>query len=633
MKLRSLLLSLASFSLAVAADIYLEDPQDGSDPYLKYRPPFVRSLPVQIMLTGVVLTLVAVLFIHLMFTAQYHWPLAPVNYILQLSGVTTLLISLIATIHVVLSAAFTESEGWPYMLSYIAVNVPPLDIDLNDENEGWTPVERATWLVMNACTSGLIQITHIQFLTLLYPSKLESRLIFALLGPLAVVAAIMQLLSMSTSETVNRLSLDIRNVCNASLSLLFTLALFIWGVFVNRKQAWRTDGGTAVFGAAALSLAVISTALNVLYVHKEQEFAWLPGLMWAVVLWQSFLGWWWWVGAGSGGGYTEEESMEDKLRREAKRERRKKEAKERRQETKLRAQKVWKGVAGAFVPSSSVSTTLSHGDLRSRASVMGIPPDSTYASPSSTGSTRNRGGGNRRRPLSRDSSETLTGSTTQNTRDSTLPHFLPLVVHRWYSSLRHAHNAAARVQAAERSERVERMRDRARDDSAGAARRAQDGDGYFRGSTFGWWNAQGTWGRRRDGNQRRGTVTSPGSDKDSDRSRSGSRSKSSSRGRRGPRKEARSDPDDIYVSEEDARQPSRQQQREGSQHQDRSIELQTFPRHRDEGAEETASSPTMSRQDTSVGNTLPRPVTNNSSTSIWWWGPLKRWRLQDSTIY
>lgn len=142
-------------------------PQDGSDPYLKYRPPFARSLPVQIMLTGVVLTLVAVLFIHLMFTAQYHWPLAPVNYILQLSGVTTLLISLIATIHVVLSATFSESENWPYMLSYIAVNVPPLDMDLNDENEGWTVVEKATWLVMNACTSGLIQVSRFPFAHLL----------------------------------------------------------------------------------------------------------------------------------------------------------------------------------------------------------------------------------------------------------------------------------------------------------------------------------------------------------------------------------------------------------------------------------------------------------------------------------
>ena len=108
------------------------------------------------MLTGIVLTLVAVLFIHLLFTAKYHWSLAPVNYVLQLSGVTTLLISLVATIHVVLSASFAESKRWPYMLSYIAVNVPPLDLGTNAE--GWTTAERATWLVMTASSSGLIQV-------------------------------------------------------------------------------------------------------------------------------------------------------------------------------------------------------------------------------------------------------------------------------------------------------------------------------------------------------------------------------------------------------------------------------------------------------------------------------------------
>lgn len=127
-----------------------------SDPYLQYRPAFARSLPVQILLTGVVLTLVAVLFIHLIFTAQYHWPLAPVNYVLQLSGVISLLISLIATIHVVLSATANESGKWPYMLSYIAVNTPPLDRD--QDTSDWSVAERATWLVMNASTSGLIQV-------------------------------------------------------------------------------------------------------------------------------------------------------------------------------------------------------------------------------------------------------------------------------------------------------------------------------------------------------------------------------------------------------------------------------------------------------------------------------------------
>ena len=128
------------------------------DPYLQYRPPFARSLPVQVLLTGIVFTLVAVLFIHLILTAQYHWPLAPTNYVLQLSGVCTLLISLIATLHVILSATFSESEQWPYMLSYIAVNVPPLEPVT--AVHGWTPAERVLWLVMNASTSGLVQVSQ-----------------------------------------------------------------------------------------------------------------------------------------------------------------------------------------------------------------------------------------------------------------------------------------------------------------------------------------------------------------------------------------------------------------------------------------------------------------------------------------
>ncbi|KAF9047465.1 hypothetical protein BJ165DRAFT_1403175 [Panaeolus papilionaceus] len=468
--------------------------QDGllNDPYLAFRPPFVRSLPIQIMLTGIVLTLVAVLFIHLMFTAQYHWPLAPVNYVLQLSGVTTLLISLIATIHVVLSASLAESENWPYMLSYIAVNVPPSDLDLDTTRGGWTVAEKATWLVMNASTSGLIQITHIQFLTLLYPSKLEGRLIFALLGPLAVVAAVMQLLPISGSENVANVASAVRNVCNASLSLLFTIALFIWGLFVNRAQAWRTDGGTAVFGCAALSLAVVSTALNFLSVHKEEEYVWLPSLMWAVVLWQSFLGWWWWVGAGSGAGYSsgssrsrdvddEDYEAEEKIRREAKRDQRRRERTERARERGIRARKVWEGVAGAFSQSggssaagasatgASVIVDDTHPRRRRRRGDVDDDADSRSVNSRRTSMTLTISRANTqtntntfgRRTETRTTEETSSGGSVTT---SSLPRFLPAFVRWWYAALRREHNRAARIQAAERVERIREMEgDRGRD--------------------------------------------------------------------------------------------------------------------------------------------------------------------------
>ncbi|KAF7315072.1 hypothetical protein MIND_00021400 [Mycena indigotica] len=395
------------------------------DPYLKYRPAFARSLPVQILLTGVVLTLVAVLLIHLIFTAQYHWPLAPVNYVLQLSGVSTLLISLVATLHVVLSATMNESQHWPYMLSYIAVNVPPSDSDT--ERNGWSLAEKATWFVMNASTSGLIQITHIQFLTLLYPSRIEGRLIFALLGPLAIVAAIMQLIPIGNdSKNLTSYASAVRNVCNATLSLLFTAALFIWGLCIKRKDAWRTDGGTAAFGCGALALALVSTALNFLYVPREEEYMWLPGLMWAVVLWQSFLGWWWWVGAGSEL-FLDEEELARIARRAEKRAARKQEARQRRLETKARAKVVLRGVAGAF-----------GGGMRNRRP---SDPDSNSPPPSPT------------HPPST-SSSTISSTTSV----SPLPAYFPSIMHQWYTSLRRAHVDAARQQAVERVERIRELK-------------------------------------------------------------------------------------------------------------------------------------------------------------------------------
>jgi hypothetical protein len=116
-------------------------------------------MPIQILLTGIVLTLVAVLFIHLLFTAPYHWFLAPLNYALQLAGTSTLLVSLIATLHVVLSRAREESGTWPYMLSYIGVNVPPGDDPGHTElSNGWNIGQRAAWMLMMGTTSGLIQV-------------------------------------------------------------------------------------------------------------------------------------------------------------------------------------------------------------------------------------------------------------------------------------------------------------------------------------------------------------------------------------------------------------------------------------------------------------------------------------------
>lgn len=508
-----------------------------SDPYLQYRPAFARSLPVQILLTGVVLTLVAVLFIHLIFTAQYHWPLAPVNYVLQLSGVISLLISLIATIHVVLSATANESGKWPYMLSYIAVNTPPLDRD--QDTSDWSVAERATWLVMNASTSGLIQITHIQFLTLLYPSRLEGRLIFTLLGPLAIVAAVMQLLPINDSASANLVASAVKNVCNATLSLLFTASLFIWGFLVNRKQAWRTDGGTAAFGCAALSLAVVSTALNFLYVPREEEYVWLPSLMWAVILWQSFLGWWWWVGAGSASGLYGEHDIEEKLIREAKRESRRREGRERRKETKQKAKKVWKGVAGAFVPKDNLQQGSSP-----QADSLDVSTHSLPGSPTPSAA-----------PAS------FVDSGYSAATFTTLPRHLPAIAHRWYASLRRAHVIAAQAQAAERVERLREL----------------DMNGSPDVGWFGW--SLGSFGR---------VGRSPVTDR-TDREF------------------------ELY----DRSDPAKWRVNTTPQLQEHRTDREQPRRRKVAAAGDADASPTPATQ----------------LQSVWWWGPLARWRLQDSTVY
>ena len=95
----------------------------------------------------------------------------------------------------------------------------------------------------------------------------------------------MEFTGMLENSKARDLGQAIRDICNSTLTLLFTTALFIWGFMLNYKHAWRTDGGTAHFGAGALILAVISTVINFVQI-VEEELEWLPGLLWAVVLWQ-----------------------------------------------------------------------------------------------------------------------------------------------------------------------------------------------------------------------------------------------------------------------------------------------------------------------------------------------------------
>lgn len=134
------------------------------NPILAKQPAFARSLPVQILLTGIVFTLTAVLLVHLVFTAQYHWFLAPVNYGLQLASVLTFFVSLIATIVAIFSQTMRDSQKWPYMLTYLAINVPPATTNTTADDyptygsSKWDMGELASWYIMDATTSALVQV-------------------------------------------------------------------------------------------------------------------------------------------------------------------------------------------------------------------------------------------------------------------------------------------------------------------------------------------------------------------------------------------------------------------------------------------------------------------------------------------
>jgi hypothetical protein len=263
----------------------------------------------------------------------------------------------------------------------------------------------------------------------------------------------MQLLLVNYNDSLTVTAIAVRNVCNATLSLLFTSSLFIWGLLVNRKQAWRTDGGTAFFGVAALSLALVSTALNFLYVHKENEFVWLPGLMWVVVLWQSFFAWWWWVGAGSGSGFaTEDENRLEMLRREAKRASKKRAAREKREEQKIKARKVWRGVTAAFSPNSTQF------EIRSRIPFGGPHiSNSIQASSVLTHTTQLGVGSDPNSSISASESVVSQSNSITTTSILSFPRLLPGMIYRWYISLRRAHVTAARQQTAERVHRIQEL--------------------------------------------------------------------------------------------------------------------------------------------------------------------------------
>lgn len=274
-------------------------------------------MPVQVVILTVTLTLVSVLLVHLLFTIRYHAPLSKLNYTLIAAATSISLANTAAQLHVVMNEAHMTGRQWPYMFDYIEVRVPRVE---------WGVPKSAAWLLLQAGNTLATHSTHIQFLTMLFPSALEAGLILGFLGPLALASSALNFTTLSPHAAVNDLGDAIRDTCNSSLTLLYTMALFIWGLTINRSRAWRTEGGTSSFGILALFLGVVGTAVNFVEI-REERMRWLSGVVTCILLWQSWLGFWWWVGAGMWTGEAEDvERKRQKTRRKEERRRQKREA-------------------------------------------------------------------------------------------------------------------------------------------------------------------------------------------------------------------------------------------------------------------------------------------------------------------
>lgn len=296
----------------------------------------------------------------------------------------------------------------------------------------------------------------------------------------------------------------------------------------------------------------------------------MPKLMWAVVLWQSFLGWWWWVGAGVG-----VREVEELLAKEHKRQQKRKLREQRRKEQRERARSMWKGVTSAFKPTGA----------------------SPHAQQVNNGGEESDGGG---RQTSRASSST-TGSAPTTWRSL----YPTQLVRRWYARLRHDHLAAAHLQAVERVERIHQVFGREEARNSMREPRAQ---------AVGW--GLGSYGVREAERERReelgaeGEIAGP----------SGSQVKNA-------------DNDDEFTSsgaESDCgHSPDWHRDDEPAQLRRRSTSGHHYvpPQSSSSQASSTSDPPSSSPP------AQLQELRDDAGSSMWWWGPLRKWRLQDSTTY
>lgn len=278
---------------STVGDVVASSPRN---PLLELQPAYSRSLVVQLLVLSAVCALHIVLMLHLLFTTRYHLPLSKMNYFLLTGGC---LISFIAIVWQMLECAISgraRSQEWPYMFDYLQYSFP---------GANWSGVKKVWWLLLNAAVVFLCHAAHIHVLTLLYPSKLETRLFMALLLPIAFTSCALSFSPLLSSQREQDIFDSGTAVCNSALTLLYTCALFFWGLYIARKRAWGqadASGSTAVFGGCALGMAILGTVLAFVGISRGAQSVgndgWLDRVTWLVLLWQTWFSVWWWIGAG-----------------------------------------------------------------------------------------------------------------------------------------------------------------------------------------------------------------------------------------------------------------------------------------------------------------------------------------------
>ncbi|WFD45221.1 hypothetical protein MPSI1_003899 [Malassezia psittaci] len=254
---------------------------------------------------GVLLAISMIILAQLLFTAPYHYPLSRLNFVLQVIASLLFLTLVTVSIGYILWDLKRHAMSIPHLFPYVSQAIPP-------KEHNWTRVQLGFFLLLLSLT-----VVSSHFLTILFPSTLEVRLIIGLLAPIVITQFVLFYLYLLPHGQVVHIAYNsVQDICESTLSLLYTFALIFWSTFVNRRNAWRTEGSAIVFGIATILVSVNKTVTSFVLIRFQRTY-WILLISWALTIWQSWLGFWWWVSAGMG--ISENQDRLKKRKKEAKR--------------------------------------------------------------------------------------------------------------------------------------------------------------------------------------------------------------------------------------------------------------------------------------------------------------------------